>query len=152
MKLFFEQVDDLTRTSISAFEGEPLLAFCLIVIIIGGIFFICGLCGITPKHIWNKMKKIWKNIDASFDEPEELKPMINALTNRDFVIEMLRLRKETIEKDGYDPMCPPYATKAEQLAAEKVATALERLVNEYPDPDEFNKALSNEKFYINKEN
>ena len=83
--------------------------------------------------------------------PEKLKPMLNASTNRDFVIEMLKLRKETIERDGYDPMCPENATEEDKLAAAKLAASLEYLVNKYQDPNEFNKAFS-KKINNNKEN
>lgn len=90
--------------------------------------------------------------------PKSLEPMLNAPNNRDFVIEMLKLRKETLKKYGYDPFCS-VETADEIVAAEKVANALEFLVNKYPDPDGFNRALTSTglinyvtKFNTNKEN
>lgn len=82
--------------------------------------------------------------------PKELKPLIKPQTNRDFTIEMLKLRKKTLKEIGYDPMCPVNATEEERIAADKLAATLEYLVNEYTDPDEFDKALT--KFNNNKEN
>jgi hypothetical protein len=92
------------------------------------------------------------------ETPKALKQLISSPTNRDFVIEMLKLRKETIKKYGYDPFCS-LETADEIVAAEKVAAALECLVNKYPDPDGFNRALTSTglvnyvaKFNNNREN
>ena len=131
--------------------GLPLLA----VWVIGLLALSSALyCDITEASdiIWYKKPKGKPNI------PKSLEPMLNAPNNRDFVIEMLKLRKETFKKYGYDPFCS-VETADEIVAAEKVAAALEFLVNKYPDPDGFNRALTSTglisyvtKFNTNKEN
>ena len=126
----------------SIFANEPSLAVLVILLAIFLALFmamvICALCGITLEDTVDKICT-W---DASKETPKKLKPLVKAKTNRDFVIKMLKLRKETIDKCGYDPTCPKNATEEEQLIAEELADTLEYLVNKYPDPDEFDKAFT----------
>lgn len=140
MNLFFEQVNELNNSIFSAYEGEPLMAFLTVFITVGCSFvpisIICAFYDITPKSIWKKI------VGEESETPKELKPLIKPQTNRDFTIEMLKLRKKTLKEIGYDPMCPENATEEERIAADRLAATLECLVNKYPDPDEFDKALS----------
>lgn len=121
-----------------------------------GFFLVFGLCiaafvflvvisakgaGDFGKGLGRFLAQIQSKEKEEPKTPEKLEPLINAPNNRDFIIEALKLRKETIKMYGKDPMCPQNPTDEEQLAADRLAASLECLVNKYPDPEDFNKAL-----------